>query len=99
MAFSEIIIPATEAKNRFGKLVEAAHREPVRISKKGRPVAVILSIEEYPSMKERLGEIVEPADLSWLADWRKRMAKARKGKGKPLDEADYRKHLEADYGG
>lgn len=29
----------TEAKNRFGELLEAAHREPVGICKKGRTVA------------------------------------------------------------
>jgi prevent-host-death family protein len=92
-------VPATEAKNRFGELLEATHRQAVGISKKGRPVAVMLSIEEYESMQERLGEIEKPADLTWLADWRERMEKARKGKGKPLDEADYREHLNAKFGG
>jgi prevent-host-death family protein len=88
-------IPATEAKNRFGELLETAHRHAVGISKQGRPVAVMLSIEEYESMKERIKGMTQPTDLSWLADWRERVTKARTGKGKPLDETDYRKHLEA----
>ena len=42
-----ITIPATDAKNRFGELLEAVHREPVEISKKGRVVAVMLSARDY----------------------------------------------------
>lgn len=38
---------ATDAKNRFGQLLEAARTEPVHIQKNGRDVAVILSPEEY----------------------------------------------------
>ena len=38
---------ALEAKNRFGELLDAAQREPVTIEKHGRPVAVMVSAEEY----------------------------------------------------
>ena len=38
---------AREAKNEFGRLLDTARREPVTIEKKGRPVAVLLSIEDY----------------------------------------------------
>lgn len=38
---------ASEAKNRFGELLDLARREPVQIAKKGRGVAVILSMEEF----------------------------------------------------
>lgn len=38
---------ALDAKNRFGALLDAAQREPVTIEKHGRPVAVVLSIEDY----------------------------------------------------
>ena len=41
------IIQATEAKNRFGELLEDAGKEPVLIQKSGRDVAVILSKAEY----------------------------------------------------
>lgn len=40
-------LTASEAKNRFGKLLDLARREVVQIEKKGRKVAVMLSIEEY----------------------------------------------------
>ena len=44
---------ASEAKNRFGELLDLARREPIQITKKGRNVAVVLSIEEF----ERLSEL------------------------------------------
>jgi len=40
-------IAATEAKNRFGQMLEMTALEPIAIEKKGRPVAVILSVAEY----------------------------------------------------
>ncbi len=40
-------LAASEAKNRFGELLDLARREPVQIAKKGRNVVVVLSIEEF----------------------------------------------------
>ena len=40
-------IPATEAKTNFGTLLEMVQREPLTISKKGRPVAVLISMDEF----------------------------------------------------
>ena len=40
-------IPAAEAKTNFGALLDKVQREPLTISKKGRPVAVLMSIEEF----------------------------------------------------
>lgn len=38
---------ATEAKNKFGQLIDQAMTEPVAIDKNGRPVAVLVSFAEY----------------------------------------------------
>ena len=40
-------IPAKEAKNRFGYLIDTARQEPVLIEKHGRPVVVVISTESY----------------------------------------------------
>jgi prevent-host-death family protein len=40
-------ITATNAKNRFGEVLEAARTEPVHIEKNGRTVAVVISAEEF----------------------------------------------------
>ena len=40
-------VSATEIKNRFGQYLARVTVEPVAIEKNGRPVAVLLSFEEY----------------------------------------------------
>lgn len=40
-------ISAREAKNRFGYLIDTARQEPVFVEKHGRPVVVVLSVEDY----------------------------------------------------
>ena len=40
-------ISATDAKNKFGQLLEMAQAEPVRIQKNGRDVAVVMSKAEF----------------------------------------------------
>ena len=44
---------ALEAKNRFGKVIDAAQREPVTVTRQGRPSVVILSAEEYERRQTR----------------------------------------------
>ena len=43
----ETCVSAAKAKTNFGALLEKAQREPVAISKKGRPVAVLMSMDEF----------------------------------------------------
>lgn len=38
---------ATDAKNRFGELLEGASTEPILIQKNGRDVAVVMSKAEF----------------------------------------------------
>jgi prevent-host-death family protein len=38
---------ATDAKNKFGEILDASMTEPVMIEKNGRPVAVLISKAEY----------------------------------------------------
>ena len=43
---------ATNAKNNFGAIMDAAMREPVIIQKSGRNAVVMMSYEEYEEKKE-----------------------------------------------
>lgn len=43
---------ATEAKNRFGQLLEMARAEPVHVQKDGRTVGVMVSAEQYQRFVE-----------------------------------------------
>ncbi len=51
---------ATEFKNRFGEYLDQARSEPVGVKKTGRPVAVLLSWDEY----QRLSAL----DDAWWAE-------------------------------
>src|SRR6476620_10327128 len=44
-------VTATEAKNRFGYLCSQAKIEPVIVEKDGRPDSVLLSYDEFQSLK------------------------------------------------
>ena len=44
-------IASTKAQKSFGKLLDAAQREPVIIQKKGRSVAVLVSKDEYDDLQ------------------------------------------------
>ncbi|MHA6298044.1 type II toxin-antitoxin system Phd/YefM family antitoxin [Devosia sp. CAU 1758] len=43
---------ATEAKNKFGQLLEMAQAEPVRIQKNGRDVGILISPEQFAAMQK-----------------------------------------------
>jgi len=45
-------VTSVEAQNRFGELIDCAQREPVTITRRGRPVAFVLSPED---LKDLLG--------------------------------------------
>lgn len=41
------IMSARDAKNSFGLLLDRARAEPVQVEKHGRPVVVVMSVEEF----------------------------------------------------
>ncbi|WP_311979547.1 type II toxin-antitoxin system Phd/YefM family antitoxin [Bradyrhizobium canariense] len=43
-------ISAKDAKYGFGRLIDLARAEPVTVEKHGRPVVVVLAIEEYEKL-------------------------------------------------
>jgi len=43
---------ANEAKTKFGEILLMSQREPVQISKHGKPVAVLVSAEDFVSTDE-----------------------------------------------
>lgn len=44
-------VAAKEAKQRFGQLLDNAQREPVRIERRGRLVAVVVSAAEFERLE------------------------------------------------
>lgn len=45
-------LSASEAKNRFGQLIDMAQAGPVRVQRRGRDVAIVMSPEEFRRMTE-----------------------------------------------
>jgi prevent-host-death family protein len=70
-------ISASEAKTHFGALMDKAQKEPVTIETHGRPVAVVLSYDDY---QEQYGNTPSPQEkeqaLAFLNTWSKRPAVA-----------------------
>ncbi len=54
-----LTLGAREAKNEFGRMLDAAQSESVLIEKKGRPVAVVLSIKEYQLLEDAQDKLWE----------------------------------------
>jgi prevent-host-death family protein len=46
---------AKDAKYGFGRLIDLARAEPVLVAKHGRPVVVVMSVEEYERLKNSEG--------------------------------------------
>lgn len=44
-------IAARDAKNRFGYLLDVVQRAPVRVTKKGRAVGVMMSVQHYERLR------------------------------------------------
>ncbi len=43
-------IPVTKASKQFGELIDAVQREPVMVTKKDRPVGVMMSIQDAETL-------------------------------------------------
>lgn len=46
---------AKDAKNSFGRLIDYARAEPVQVEKHGRPVVVVISVEEFQRLNGSSG--------------------------------------------
>lgn len=69
-------ISATDAKNKFGQVLEMAQAAPVHIQKNGRDVAVVLSAEQYAALQReqaapRVNPLVQKLHKESLTRWGK----------------------------
>ncbi len=62
---------SAEAQNHFGLLLDTAQREPISITRRGRPVAYLFSTREYQLLKHGAsGAALEPTTAQLLASFR-----------------------------
>ncbi len=81
----EKIVPISDLQVRAKTIVEGVKqtRDPVIITQRGRPAALLVNYEDYEGMVATLEEMSQP-------DWRERLAEAERaskaGKGIELEE-------------
>ena len=63
------ILSAKDARYGFGRLIDLARAEPVVVAKHGRPVVVVMAIEEYERLKVfELGHVDSRPSASGTTD-------------------------------
>jgi len=76
---------ASDAKREFGELLLNAQKEPVKINKNGKPVAVVISIDDYEDMMTR-------KEQQLVADIQKGLDDMTLGKVKPAEDVFQQLH-------
>ena len=65
-------LTAKDAKYGFGRLIDLARAEPVAVAKHGRPVLVVMAVEEFEPMEERALAAGRPGNTAQRAKAKKR---------------------------
>jgi antitoxin Phd len=58
-------MPSAEAQNRFGELLDLSQREPVQITRRGRPVACVVSMQDM----EKWAAYRRQVSAQWLDEF------------------------------
>ena len=62
---------SADAQNHFGMLLDSAQREPIEITRRGRPVAYLFSPQEYEALLQcKSGTAAQPSTTELLAAFR-----------------------------
>ncbi len=61
-------LSANEAKTQFGEMLLKAQRAPVQINKNGKPVAVVISMDEYESIEALKLRLLQSRAIQAKAD-------------------------------
>lgn len=48
-----LTLTSVEAQNRFGQLIDAAQREPITVTRRGRPVLMLLAVQDYEALQNK----------------------------------------------
>ena len=86
----DTIIPISDLQSQAKKIVERVKntRDPVVITQRGRPAALLVNYEDYEGMVATLEELSQP-------DWRERLAEAERDSkaGKGVDLAVFKARM------
>jgi prevent-host-death family protein len=68
-----LAMPSAEAQNRFGELLDLSQREPVQITRRGRPVACVVSMQDM----EKWDTYRRQAAVQWFDDFHAKLDASR----------------------
>ena len=74
------VLPLSEVKTKLSELVDVVERrdEPITITRNGKPVAIIVSKDEYDGWQETVEILRDPQFLKEISDGVRRLARAKK---------------------
>ena len=75
VSVNETTIPINQARPRLTEILEIIRREPVTITKEGKPVAVVVDPDDYASLLATHEMLSAPDLRARLADYEARKAK------------------------
>jgi antitoxin Phd len=67
-----IVVTSVEAQHRFGELIDQAQREPIEITRRGRPVAYVVCEHDLKALQDLNARRKEA--VSWYANYRRVIA-------------------------
>ncbi len=77
------VMSAKDAKNSFGTFLDTAQREPVVVTKRDRPVGVLLCADDFSAMEEFVDSMRETVKQGVMTGLRE----AKSGEGAELTES------------
>ena len=66
-----LILTSVEAQSRFGELIDRAQREPVQVTRRGRPVAYVICDQDMQALNDL--RIRREAASRWYAQYRQQI--------------------------
>ncbi len=74
------VLPLSEVKTKLSALVDVVERrdEPITITRNGKPVAIIVSKDEYDGWQETVEILQDPQFLKEIRDGVRRLARTKK---------------------
>ena len=74
------VLPLSEVKTKLSELVDVVERrdEPITITRNGKPIAIIVSKDEYDGWQETVEILRDPQFLKEIRDGVRRLARTKK---------------------
>ena len=78
-----LTLTSVEAQSRFGELIDRSQREPIQVTRRGRPVAYVICDQDMQALND-LGAR-RAAASNWFAQYRASLAQQQASDGQALD--------------